>query len=341
MMHSIWQTRLNRILIILLATFGCLGVAADKPVTVGYQLIYNPWKVAMVSGAFEAATGRKLRFRQFDTPAKVLAAMASGQVQIGVLGSTGVTTAFARGLDVELFWILEGIGDAEALVVRNGSGIKQGSDLVGKKLGVPFVSTTHFHTLVALEHFGVDPKSVRIINMNPNAIAAAWHRGDIDAAFVWNPALGRIRKTGEILITSGTLGELGKPTFDGLVVRRKFAATNNAFMVSFVKTLAANDQAYRANPKAWDAQSAEVAAIIAKVGGNAADVPDVLASYVFPTLAEQVSCVWLGCGEKSGAAKAILATALFLKDQKKIRKVLPDYSSFINPTWVNQARKAN
>lgn len=316
-------------------------LAKDKPVTVGYQLIYNPWKAAMASGEFSKVTGREVRFRLFDTPAKVLSAMASGQVQIGVLGSTGVTTAFASGLDVELFWILEGIGDAEALVVRNGSGIKKGADLVGKKLGVPFVSTTHFHTLVALDHFGVNPKSLRIINMNPNSIAAAWLRGDIDAAFVWNPALGRILETGEVLITSGELGKLGKPTFDGLVVRTEFAAENDDFMLNFVKVLAKTDKSYRETPDQWGADSKQVAAIVEKVGGNPEDVPDVLSSYIFPTPKQQAGCEWLGCGPEGGAAKAILATAYFLKDQKKVPKVLDDYSKFINPRWVELLAKGD
>ena len=57
---------------------------------------------------------------------------------------------------------------------------------------MPFVSTTHFHTLFALEQFGIAPSDVQILNMQPDAIAAAWERGDIDAAFVWDPALGRI-----------------------------------------------------------------------------------------------------------------------------------------------------
>lgn len=327
------------LLAIILAPICGIGLAKDKPVTVGYQLIYNPWKAVMASGEFSKATGREVRFRLFDTPAKVLSAMASGQVQIGVLGSTGVTTAFARGLDVELFWILEGIGDAEALVVRNGSGIGKGADLAGKKLGVPFVSTTHFHTLVALEHFGVNPKSLRIINMNPNAIAAAWQRGDIDAAFVWNPALGRILNTGKVLITSGELGKLGKPTFDGLVVRTDFAKENDDFMLNFVKVLAATDKSYRDAPEQWGADSKQVAAIVEKVGGNPEDVPGVLSSYIFPTPKEQASCEWLGCGAEGGAAKAILATAYFLKGQKKVPTVLDDYSKFINPRWAERLKK--
>lgn len=331
-----------RILVLLAVILPCANLSLlaspdDDPVTVGYQLIYNPWKVAMARGQFEAATGREVRFRKFDSPSKVLAAMASGQVDIGLLGSTGVATAFARGLDVELFWIVEGIASAEALVVRDGSGVEKPIDLKGKKLGVPFVSTTHFHTLVALEHFGLTQRDVRVINMNPNAIAAAWMRGDIDAAFIWNPALGRIKSTGKVLITSGELGELGKPTFDGLVVLTDFADENPQFMVEFVKVMAAIDAEYRDNADQWTADSEEVKDIIKMVGGNAEDVPEVLASYVFPTMEEQAGCQWLGCGAEGGAAQAVLATAQFLKDQRKIPKVAPSYAEFINPEFVERA----
>ena len=82
---------------------------------------------------------------------------------------------------------------------------KNHKDLVGKKVGVPFVSTTHFHLLFALEVNKVNPKDVDILNIQPPAIAAAWARGDIDAAFVWDPALGTIQETGKTLVTSGEL----------------------------------------------------------------------------------------------------------------------------------------
>ncbi len=174
---------------------------ADKEVTIGYQLVYNPWKVAIVDGAFEKATGYEINWRKYDSGAKVINAMASGDVQIALAGSSPIAAGVSRGLPIELFWIVEDIASAEALVVRDGSGITAPQDLKGKKLGVPFVSTTHFHTLFALEQFGIDPKEVRVLNMQPNNIAAAWERGDIDAAFIWDPALGRIKKSGKVLIT--------------------------------------------------------------------------------------------------------------------------------------------
>jgi taurine transport system substrate-binding protein len=97
------------------------------------------------------------------------------------------------------------INEAEALVVRNGSGINKPEDLRGKKIGVPFVSTTHYHLLYALELWGISPGSVEILNMQPNQIAAAWARGDIDAGFAWGPAQARIKETGKVLIDSGEL----------------------------------------------------------------------------------------------------------------------------------------
>jgi taurine transport system substrate-binding protein len=269
----------------------------------------------------------------------LLPAITSGDVQIGLLGSTGVATAMSNGLNVELFWIAEGIAAAEALVVRDGSGIVAPQDLIGKKLATPFVSTTHFHLLFALEQFGIDPKKVTLLNLPPNAIAAAWRRGDIDAAFVWDPALSTIKKSGKVLITSGELGRWGKPTFDGLVVEREFARSHPEFMRQFVQVLAQTDAAYRDNPDAWTPDSPQVQAIVSLVGGEPKDVPAVLASYIFPTPAQQVSCDWLGCGKDGGAARALKATAEFLKTEKKIPAVLPDYSLYVNAGWVQSAIK--
>jgi len=330
---------LGSLLALFLAAWPPAAHAADA-VTIGYQLIYNPWKVAIAEGTFEQATGRDIRWRKFDSGAKVLTAMASGDVAIALVGSSGIATGVSRGIDMQLFWIAEDIGAAEALVVRDGSGIETWADLAGKKLGVPFAATTHYHTLFALEHFKVDPASVEIINMQPNQIAAAWLRRQIDAAFVWNPALGRIQQTGKVLITSGELSRLGRATFDGLVVQRAFAEAEPAFMRRFVEVIAAADESYRSRPEAWTADSKEVKAIVRTVGGKPEDVPGVLALYGFPTLAEQASDQWLGGGKESGAARALRDTAAFLVEQKKIPVLQPDYARFVTPRYVEAVLKA-
>jgi taurine transport system substrate-binding protein len=321
--------------------FGLIGggAASAQTVTVGYQLIYNPYKVPIADDTFSEVTGWDIEYRQFDSGAKVITAMASGDVQIALAGSAGIATGASQQLDIQLVWIVEDIAAAEALVARDGSGISKIEDLVGKKVGVPFVSTTHFHLLFALEHFGVDPNEVEILNMQPPEVAAAWERGDIDAAFVWDPALGRIKQNGEVIITSGELSALGRPTFDGLIVQKSWAEENQEGLAKFIKVIAEADAAYRDNVADWTPDSEPVEKIVGLIGGNAEDVPGVLELYDFPTMEEQISCKWLGCGAEAGAVKALIFTSEFLAEQKKIPHVLDDYTPFVTTKYVELAQK--
>jgi taurine transport system substrate-binding protein len=315
------------------ATMATGALAQQTEVTIGYQAIYNPWKVAIADGAFEEATGAKIKWVKFDSGSKAIAGLASGSVDIALAGSSPIAAGVSRDLPIQLFWITENINDAEALVVRDGAGIAKPEDLIGKRIGVPFVSTTHFHTLFALQTWGIDPTKVELLNLQPNAIAAAWQRGDIDAAFVWDPALGQIKQSGEVLITSGELAELGKATFDGLVVRTEFAEQNEAFLCGFVQTIAAADADWRDNPDTYGPESEKARKITTIAGGDPAQVAEVLALYDFPTLEQQASDAWLG----GGVAVALEATSEFLKEQKQIDALLPDYGTAVNASFVEAA----
>lgn len=317
----------------------CAGAAtaAAKEVTIGYQLIINPWKVAIARGAFEKATGWDIKWRQFDSGSAVNAAMASGHLAIALAGSSPIAAGLSQGIPYDLFWIMEGITEAEALAVRDGSGIAAPQDLRGKKIAVPFVSTTHFHLLFALEQFGIAEGDVRILNMQPPQMVPAWVRGDIDAAFVWYPILGRLLETGHPLINSGQLAGWGKATFDGVVVLRDFADENPEFMTAFAKTLDAAQALYRDNAAAWTEDSDYVAAIVKLHGVKPSDVVQSLALYDFPSASDLMSNRWFGGGAEGGAARAIRFTAEFLKAEKKIPKLADDYGAFIDSRWAAAA----
>jgi taurine transport system substrate-binding protein len=317
------------------------GTAA--PVTVGYQGMINPWKARMRSGAFERATGREIAWRRFSSGAEVITAMASGDVQVAVAGSSPIATALSQGLDLRLVWIVEAIDAAEALVARKGTGIERVEGLRGKRVGVPFASTTHYHLLYALERAGVDPGSLTILNLQPDAIAASWQQEQIDAAFVWSPVLDRLREGGTQLVTSGELAAAGRPTFDGLVVRGDFAEENASFVEGFVRAMAEADAAYREAPEAWTPESAFVEALNALTGAPPARIPGILAQYTYPPPGVQASPRWLG-GEGSGAgstaAKALADTSRFLKGQGKVPRVLDDYGPFVDPRYAASAARS-
>ncbi|MCS4504457.1 taurine ABC transporter substrate-binding protein [Arhodomonas aquaeolei] len=318
--------------------FSVGSVSAKETVTVGYQLNYQPWKAAIADHEFEKATGYDIDWHQFDSGSQVISAVASGSVDVAMAGSSPIASAISHGVDLKLFYIVEGIGKSEALVVRKSAGIEDPEDLKGKTLGVPFVSTSHYDMMFALQNWGIEEGDLRLLNMQPSQAAAAWARGDIDGAFVWNPALQRmLRNGGKVMITSGDLCELGKCTFNGYTVRPEFADGHPDFMTAFVGVLDKYTMMYREHPDKWTEDSDLVKKVVSITGGQASDVPTVLGQYVFPSLDEQASERWLGGGADSGAAFSLKDTAKFLEGLGKVERVPEHPEDYVTDKWVKAA----
>jgi taurine transport system substrate-binding protein len=324
--------RLTALFAVMLA--GAAHAQAKKEVTFAHQDMVVPFRAVIDSGELEKATGYKISWRKFGGGGDVIRAMASGDVQIGEVGSSPAAAAASQGMDVQVFWILDDIANAEQLVARNGSNVASLADLKGKKIGVPFVSTAHYQLLFALKDAGIDPKSAQVLNMRPPEVAAAWERGDIDATFIWNPVLAKAKQNGKVLISAGDIAKKGTPTFDAIMVSRTWAVENKDFMVALVKALAAKDAEYKANKAKWTADSAEAKAVAKISGADVKDVPEALADYSFLSLDEQASGAWLG----GGVAKALTDTAAFLKEQGRVTDVAPDYSKFVTADYVKAAK---
>lgn len=312
----------------LLAGFTWTAQAAD--LTVGYQTGIDPSKVPQADGSYEKATGQKIDWRRFNSGPEVVAALASGDLQIGNLGSSPLAAATSRNLPIVAFIVSAQINSAEALVVRNASGIEKPQDLIGKTIATPFVSTSHYSLLGALKHWGLTSKQVKVVNLNPSEIAAAWKRGDIDGAFVWSPALGEIRKTGKTLTDAAEVGRWGAPTFEVWVARKDYAEKHPDVIAKFAGTTLDAFADYAANKAQWTADSEPVKKIARISGANAADVPDLLAGSTYPDAAAQKSKALLG----GGTVTDIAATAEFLKEQGKLPSVLPDYSSYVSAKYI-------
>jgi taurine transport system substrate-binding protein len=331
---------LNKVIVSLAVTCSAVfglsfgASAADKTVTFAYQDMMTPIRVLMESGKLESETGYKIKWVKFGGGGDVIRAMSSGDVDVGEAGSSPVAAAASQGLPIKLFWILDDIANAEQLVVRKDSGIKSIADLRGKTVAVPFVSTSHYQLMYALSEAGLTSKDVKLLNMRPPEIAAAWERGDIDATFIWAPVLDVAKKSGTVIASAGDFAAKGKATFDGIVATDKFAGANKEFMTKFVTLLAAADADYATNGASWTADSPEVRAVAKWTGANAADVPAGMAAYKFPTLTEQASAAWLG----GGAAKALQSTAEFLREQGRVSEVAPDYAAFVTDEYVKAAK---
>jgi taurine transport system substrate-binding protein len=306
--------------------------AQEVTLNIGYQPIVEPSRVPQADGTYEKATGAKINWQKFDGGADVIAAIASGSLDIGYVGSSPLAAATSRELPIETIFVVGLISEAEALAVKS---ITKPEELAGKKIATPFVSTAHYSLLTALKHWEVDPKSVEILNLRPPEIAAAWERGDIDGAYVWDPVLAELKKSGSVLATSADVANWGGPTFDAWIVSKKFAEEHPDVVTAFVKVTGDATASYRANPDAWGATSPEAEKIARLTGAKQEEVPALLKGYIFPTLEEQAGEDLLG----GGTVKAVAATSAFLLEQDKIPAALSDYSPYVSTRWVTDATK--
>lgn len=299
---------------------------AEQKVVIAYQTIINPATPAIATGEYEKATDTKIEWRKFDGGAAIINALASGSVQVGYLGSAPTASTTSSGVPIKLFLIASQVKSSEALVVKDS--IKQPQDLLGKKIATPFVSTSHYALLAALKMWKINPTDVQLLNLNSTAINAAWQRGDIDAAYVWDPALGVAKRTGHVLIDSAALANEGFYIFDGWVARSDFIASNPDFIRQFSQVTLQAYHRFQQNPQEWLANKNNINNIVKISGVNPDDVPSLLQSNHYPSAQEQCSLL------STTIVDALLKTAQFLKEQKKLDQLLPDYNSAVTTAYL-------
>jgi taurine transport system substrate-binding protein len=320
---------------------GSSVLAEAKKVVVGYQTDALPSSVAIANGEFAKATGYEIDFRRFNSGAEIFAAIASGDVQVGYVGSSPFAAATSRGLDVKAFYLASISGTDEALVVRNGSGIEKPSDLRGKRVAAAPVSTDHYQLLSVLKQEGIAEKDAKVFAIPQPEIVAGWNRGDIDAAFVWDPALTEIKKTGKVLLTSKQVADRGAPTFSAWVATAAFAKDNPKFLSTFAAVIDKYSTSFARDKAAWSADSDNAKALAKLLGGTPQDQASALTNLSLLSISQQASDAWLGGGEKSGAAKILKDTSEFLKEQKKITQVLPSYAAFVTAEYLSGTAASN
>jgi taurine transport system substrate-binding protein len=264
---------------------------------------------------------------------EVIAAMSGGSLDLCNLGSSPLVVGYANGAPVSLVYVYKNIIDSEVLVVQNSSGIKSLAGLKGKKLGLPFNTSVHFAALAALKTAGMGMGDVTLINMRADAIAAAWARREIDAAYIWIPvAPALVADQGTVVFKSGDLNKAGIVVFDALGVRNEFKQKNPDLVLAFLKEFEKIAVTFKQNPK-------DVVETMTKFLGvdEAAVMRSLNTFYPIPAK-EQLTSAWLGKpGERDTAVvKTLVSQAEFLKETGQITAMPKDMNGLVDKTFVAQ-----
>ncbi|MGR3814920.1 MAG: taurine ABC transporter substrate-binding protein [Cognatishimia activa] len=272
---------------------GAQAAQADD-ITVAYFLEWPmPFQYAKETGMYEEALGVNINWVSFDTGTAMSAAMASGDVQISVSqGIPPFVVATSAGQDLQVLDVAVSYADNDNCVVRADLEIDKDSagELAGKKVAVPLGTAAHYGFLKQMEHFGVDLASLEIVDMAPAEGEAALSQGAVDMSCGWGGALRRMLNSGNVLLTGAEKTELGILVFDATTAPTSYVAENSDQAAAFLGVTAAANAMW-----ADEANRAKMLPVIAKDAGmSEADTAATLATFVFPTVEEQLSGAWLG-----------------------------------------------
>lgn len=224
------------------------GTAGQFPETIkiGYQPVANDMMIAIVEGSLENL-GFPYELVEFSSGKDLNNALASGSVDVGYIGTVPVVSGISMDLGYEVFWISGLITECEGLVVKEG--INSVADLEGKNVGVVTGSTSHYSLMSALEDAGVSADSVNIIGGGTTEIVAMWDRGDIDAAYIWQPSLeAMIKEGGTVIFDGNNSREIGATTAVLHVVNKSFAEKYPEAVKALVNVLDSTQDTYAQNP---------------------------------------------------------------------------------------------
>lgn len=264
-------------------------------------------------------------------------AVVSGDVDVACFGASPVALGIANNINYKAIFVsyIEG-GNIEALAVKKSLGITKVADLKGKRIAAPFGTTSHYALLNALKLNGLSANDVTLLDMGGQDIVAAWTRGDIDAAYIWSPALDEIVKDGDIIINDGQLAEQGVKIPEIAIARTEFAQKYPTLVSQYVKALINTYNLVKENPEQATKDVSEWEGI--SLEGAKGQVTD----NIWVSGQDQLSADYLGTSDKKGNLAAIIKTiADFHEEQGNIGKS-PDIKTFedaIDPSFVENALK--
>ena len=305
---------------------------ATGTVRIGWQAIPSANLLVKDRGWIEACLPNvSVTWIKFDSGADVVQGFGSGSVDLATLGSSPATKALSAPLnvDMQVVWIDDVIGAAESLVAKDPA-VTTLSDLRGRTIAVPFSSTSHFSLLMALKAAGLTPGTdVKLINLSPDKMLAAWNGSQVDAAWVWDPVLSELTAHGHIVTGSDVTAEQGNPTFDLEGATRTFVNANPAFLATWTAIQNHAVRELTGNDAKAAAQSVSV-----QLGSTPEAVLAQLPGYTYPDAKQQAKLL-------VDLPKQLHATAEFLSTQGEVDAVsnLSVYQQGVYSTAVEKVAK--
>ena len=178
----------------------------------------------------------KVNWVEFNGGSAGIAALNAGNIQIMTeVGLPPTVSSISKGLDFKIVWVNDIYLSSEGLVVRKTSNIQKIADLAGKKIATMVGTSSGYMLHAALASAGLDESKVEVINMDPPSMQAAWKRGELDAAYIWVPALLNMANDGGTILATNADFQDRASSIDMILVNGDFARKYPGTLTKFLK----------------------------------------------------------------------------------------------------------
>ncbi|MGA8007809.1 MAG: ABC transporter substrate-binding protein [Thiomonas sp.] len=180
-----------------LAAFASIAAASSQVAQAAPKMVigtvvwigYGPFYVADAMGFFKKH-GLDAKLQNFNDPALIPSAIASGAVDGGMLTYDQVVGTDSKGLNLQVVMPIDYSNGADAIVAR--SDITSVSQFKGQKVGYNPLSPSDFLLTYALMKNGMGEKDVQSVSMTPEQVPAAMASGGIPIGVTYEPSLSQI-----------------------------------------------------------------------------------------------------------------------------------------------------
>ncbi|MFZ4617984.1 MAG: ABC transporter substrate-binding protein, partial [Rectinemataceae bacterium] len=145
-------------------------------------------QVALDRGFF-AAEGLVVNATAFAFGKLALASLFGGSSDLATVAETPFVLAIMAGEKLSISAVIATSDRNMAVVASESQGVGVPSDLVGKAIGVTLGTNGEYFLDAFLIARGIEKRSVRIVDLQPDQMLPAIQSGRIAAAVAWNPTL--------------------------------------------------------------------------------------------------------------------------------------------------------
>ena len=224
---------------------GWIGIAAGAATTanaaerltiaLSHSSLALPLYVAQAKGYFQEA-GVAVHSIECLGGQRCMAELLEGRADIATVTELAVAFQSFKRSDFAIFVTFASSQRHEKLVVRKSSGIRDWSQLAGKRVATVRATSSHYFLDSAALLHGVDPRRLDLLALAPEQVGPALVEGRVDAAAIWEPfAQETLRALGtDGLVMPGT--RIYASTFN-LVARRDLIARREGDLVRTIRAL--------------------------------------------------------------------------------------------------------